>query len=92
MDENYNKSLKFMEDLRKEYQYVKYVTLAKKVKIKTLKKKFERCILVSNEVDIEKESWTKISHPEGDINYFFTNLELIHPIEKLPIFKLVEIK
>lgn len=86
------RSSKFMEDLRKEYQYVKYVTLTKKVKFKVLKKKFDRCIIVSNEIDIEKEEWTKIEFENGVVDFFPANLELIYPIEKLPIFKLVELK
>ncbi len=60
LEENKNKSLKFIGNLRKEYRYVKYVILAKKIKFKALKKKFERFILVSNKTDIEKEEWTNI--------------------------------
>ena len=82
----------FMEFLQKSYKYVKYVKLAKKVKINALKEKFNRCILVSNNIDIEKEEWTIFRFKNGDIHYFFTNLKLIHPIERLPVFELKEIE
>ena len=86
-----NKGKDFIEDLQKAYKFVKVVDLSKNIRIKKLKKKFNRCILVSNKIDIEKEEWTKITEDNKDIDYFFTNLRLIHPIEKLPIFELIEI-
>lgn len=86
-----NKGKNFIDDLQKAYKFVKVVDLRKNVRIKKLKKKFNRCILVSNKIDIEKEEWTKITEDNKDTDYFFTNLRLIHPIEKLPIFELIEI-
>ena len=82
----------FMEFLQKSYKYVKYVKLVKKVKINALKEKFNRCILISNNIDIEKEEWTIFRSKNGDDHYFFTNLKLIYPIERLPIFELKEIE
>ena len=87
-----NKGKDFIEDLQKAYKFVKVVDLSKNIRIKKLKKKFNRCILVSNKIDIEKEEWTRIREDNIDIDYFFTNLRLLYPIEKLPIFELIEIK
>lgn len=86
------KDFNFVEFLQNSYKYVKLVTLDEKVKINALKEKFNRCIFVSNKIDIEKEEWTIFRFKNGDAHYFFTNLKLIHPIERLPVFELKEIK
>lgn len=78
----------FLEFLQKSYKYVKLVTLAKKVKINALKEKFNRCILVSNNIDIEKEEWTIFKFKNGDVRQFFINFKLLYPIERLPVFEL----
>lgn len=83
----------FIKFLQNSYKYVYLVTLAKKEKIKSLKEKFNRMIIVSNEIDIKREKWTTFRFKDGTIyRHFFINFKLIHPIEKLPVFELKEIE
>ena len=84
-----DKGKKVFKALLKAYKFVKVVELTKQVRIKELKKKFNRCILVSNKSDIEKEEWTKISFDNTNLRLLNINLILLFPIEKFPIFELI---
>ena len=84
-----DKGKKAFKELLKAYKFVKVVELTKKVKIKKLKKKFNRCILVSNKIDIEKEEWSKISFDNTNLRLLNIILILLFPIEKFPIFELI---
>ena len=84
-----DKGKKVFKELLKAYKFVKVVELTKQVRIKELKKKFNRCILVSNKSDIEKEEWTKISFDNTNLRLLNINLILLFPIEKFPIFELI---
>ena len=84
-----DKGKKVFKELLKAYKFVKVVELTKQVRIKELKKKFNRCILVSNKNDIEKEEWTKISFDNTNLRLLNINLILLFPIEKFPIFELI---
>lgn len=84
-----DKGKKVFKELLKAYKFVKVVELTKQVRIKELKKKFNRCILVSNKSDIEKEEWTKTSFDNTNLRLLNINLILLFPIEKFPIFELI---
>ena len=84
-----DKGKKALEALHKAYKFVKVLELTKQVRIKKLKKKFNRCILVSNKIDIEKEEWSKISFDNTNLRLLNINLILLFPIEKFPIFELI---
>lgn len=76
---------------KRTFKYRSKIILRKKVRIEGLKKKFNRFIVVSNEIDVKKdEEWDKTLFEKGTIGHLRANLSLLYPIEKLPIFELTK--